>query len=265
MSRWRGTVLLLLALLGGVAVLMQGPIAQADSYHLFADQRSLAGLPNFMNVLSNAAFVLVGGLGFVALLRVPDPPGGLLPLRPAYLTFFAGALLIGIGSGCYHLAPDNASLVWDRLPMTLVFMALVAIVVGEHIDVRLGRQLLLPLLALGIGSVLWWWAGEREGRGDLRAYVLVQFLPMLLLPAVLLMYRSAFDSARPLWRLIGLYVLAKLVELGDAAIFGLGGVISGHTLKHLVAAAAMTVLLQALLGRQRSLQGASGATAVVAR
>jgi hypothetical protein len=251
MRHWRPAVLLLLALAAGVLVLMQGPIAQPDSYHLFADRRSLGGLPNFMNVLSNLGFVVVGAAGLVALLRVPDPPGGLPPLRPAYLSFFAGALLIGFGSGWYHLAPDNASLVWDRLPMTLSFMALVAIVVGEHIDARLGRWLLLPLLALGIASVLLWWAGERDGQGDLRAYVLVQFLPMLLLPAILLMYRSAFATAAPLWWLIGLYALAKVAELADEALFALGGVISGHTLKHLVAAAAMAMLLQALLGRRR--------------
>jgi hypothetical protein len=248
---WRSLLLLAVAGAAIVAVIWQGPIAQPADYHQFADQRALGAIDNYMNVLSNAGFVLVGGIGLLALWRVPDPPGALPLLRPAYRLFFLGALLIGFGSAWYHLAPDNGSLLWDRLPMTLSFMALVAIVVGEQIEERIGRRLLLPLVAIGLGSVLYWAAGEARGVGDLRPYVLVQFLPMLLLPLILLLWRSAFESSGALWALIGLYVLAKLFEVGDAAIFAAGGVISGHSLKHLAAAVAMAMLLQALLTRRR--------------
>jgi hypothetical protein len=251
MRHWRAALLWLLALAALAAIALQGPIAQPLEYHDFADGRRLLGVPNMMNVLSNLAFVLVGGLALLAIARHPDLPGGLPALRPAYLLFFVGALLIGLGSGYYHLAPDNARLVWDRLPMTLSFMALVSVVVGEHIDPQLGRRLLLPALALGVGSVLYWWFGESAGRGDLRPYVAVQFLPMLLLPLIMLIYRSRLDRTRELWALLGLYALAKLAEHADEAIFALGGVISGHTLKHLIAAAAMAMLLQALLSRRR--------------
>jgi hypothetical protein len=248
--RWRGALLTLLALAATLLVVLQGPIAQPADYHGFADQRALLGVANFMDVASNLAFVLVGALGLAALLQQPRLPGGLPPLRTAYLTFFAGALLIGVGSGWYHLAPDNARLVWDRLPMTVSFMALVAIVIGEHIDPRWGRRLLWPLVAIGIASVLYWAVGEARGQGDLRPYVLVQFLPLLLLPLVLLLWRSAFGEARHLWALIGLYALAKAFELADGALYAVGGLISGHSLKHIIAAVAMAMLLRALLRRR---------------
>lgn len=246
----RVALLAVVALAASVLVALQGPIAQPADYHQFADQRALGGIANYMNVLSNVAFVLVGALGVAALLRHPVPPGGLPALRMAYRVFFVGALLIGFGSGWYHLAPDNARLVWDRLPMTLSFMALVAVVVGEHIDPRLGRRLLWPLIAVGVGSVWYWAWGEARGQGDLRPYVLVQFLPLLLLPLILLLWRSAFESARDLWALIALYALAKAFELADQVLFAAGEVISGHSLKHLVAAVAMAMLLRALLVRR---------------
>jgi hypothetical protein len=251
MTPWRGGLLLAVALAAVALVMLQGPIAQPEAYHGFADQRRLFGMPNLMNVLSNLAFVLVGGAGLASVLRTPALPGGLHALRPAYATFFAGAVLIGLGSGYYHLEPDNARLVWDRLPMTLSFMALVAIIVGEHIDARWGRHLLLPLVLLGMTSVVYWWLTEQAGRGDLRPYLLVQFLPMLLLPLIMLLYRSRFAAMREMWGLIALYALAKFAELIDAALFALGGVLSGHTLKHLLAAAAMAMLLKALLVRRR--------------
>jgi hypothetical protein len=251
MTRWRGALLLAIVLVAAVLVALQDPIAQPPDYHAFADQRSILGIANLMNVLSNLAFVLVGAVGLAAVLRAPSLPGGLVALRPAYAAFFAGAVLIGFGSALYHLAPDNALLVWDRLPMTLAFMALFSAVVGEHVDPELGRRLLWPLIVVGAASVLYWWFTERAGRGDLRPYLLVQFLPMLLVPLVMLLYPSRLDRTRELWALIGLYLLAKLLELGDAAIFAVGGILSGHTLKHLVAALAMAMLLRALLTRRR--------------
>ena len=39
------------------------PIAQDPTYHQFADQRTLLGIPNFWNVVSNLPFVLVGAMG----------------------------------------------------------------------------------------------------------------------------------------------------------------------------------------------------------
>ena len=182
--RVRIAILATVSIAAIVAVILHGPIPQPPGYHAFADQRALLGIPNFGNVMSNLAFLFVGWAGIRAL--VGQQPTGIIPsLRRAYLCLFAGIVLVGIGSGYYHLAPSDAALVWDRLPMTIAFMALFAIVIGEHIDPKIGLHVLAPLMVVGAGSVLYWHLS-----GDLRPYVVVQFLPLLLVPLILLLYPS---------------------------------------------------------------------------
>ena len=98
--------------------LIISPIAQDQAYHLFADQRSVLGIPNFWNVMSNLPFLLVGvaGISFVHR-NVRDP------LRNLWLVFFAGIFVTAFGSGYFHLAPNNGTLAWDRLTMTIGFMS----------------------------------------------------------------------------------------------------------------------------------------------
>ena len=135
----RSRVLLLagIAVLGTVAVITNGPIPQAPGYHAFADQRQFLGIPNFWNVASNLAFLVVGLWGLLILGRRPTP--GVLPaLLPAYLAFFLGTVLVAIGSAYYHLSPSDKRLVWDRLPMTVTFMAFLAILIGEQISPEIG-------------------------------------------------------------------------------------------------------------------------------
>jgi hypothetical protein len=151
---------------------------------------------------------------------------------------YCGAVtLIALGSAWYHLAPSNASLVWDRLPITVAFMSLFSALLADRISWLLGRALLWPLVVAGIASIAWWIRGEALGRGDLRAYGLVQFLPMLLVPMILALWREGSVAARPLWIAFGAYALAKLAEHFDDAIFAAAG-FSGHSLKHLLAAVA---------------------------
>lgn len=230
---------------------MQPPIPQDPAYHHFADTRTLLGIPNFWNVVSNIPFLLVGLAG----LHWVTQDYGRLPgqLQRAYLVLFLGVGLVGLGSSWYHLSPSNDSLLWDRLPMTLSFMALFAIILGEHIAPRLGQRLFWPMLAAGVASVLYWQATERAGLGDLRPYALVQFLPVLLIPLILLLY----PKPRSGWLWLGLagYVLAKFLEQFDAQVYASLGVLSGHSLKHVVAAASMWALLVGL--RRRVAEGAA--------
>src|SRR5579863_8715099 len=157
----------------GIAVLMLRlpPIPQSASYHNFADHRTWLGIPNFANVASNLAFAVVGVWGLAFLLRI-DPAKYFVDPRERwpYVLAFLGILLTAFGSAYYHLAPSNARLVWDRIPMTIVFGSLVAAVIAERISVHAGLRLLPFLIALGTGSVLQWYLDELHGHGDLRFY-----------------------------------------------------------------------------------------------
>lgn len=224
---WREGVLLAISLAVCAALIAHGPVPQDPHYHLFADGRHLYGVSNFWNVATNAPFLLFGGWGLVVLYRRRRAT---LPMRAAYTTFFVGASAVAFGSAHYHLAPSDATLAWDRLPMTVAFMGFFAAIVGRHIRVSLGTRALLPLLLVGLGSVLWW-----RISGDLRAYLIVQFLPILLVPAILLLYPVRSVATRCFWAVLGLYTLAKVLETYDVAVYRAVG-ISGHSLKHLAAA-----------------------------
>ena len=224
---------------------LTSPIPQDPIYHLFVDGRQLFAVPNSWNVVSTLPLLLVGVWGLLYVNKhghdvcVPE-------LVLSYRVFFVGILLTACGSAYYHLMPSNESLVFDRLPMTIGFAGLFSIVTGEFVSVRIGRRLLIPLLVIGIASVAFWAITESRGVGDLRPYALVQFLPMLLIPVILVVYRRASESARYFWVMIAFYVVAKLCEHFDAEIFSLGEIVSGHTLKHLFASLAPATLLYAL-------------------
>ena len=226
------------------------PVAQDPAYHQFADQRTVFGVPNFWNVVTNLPMVVVGLMG---LWRVTQGRSdGVMPsVRFAYNAFFLGLFLTGWGSSYYHIAPDNASLMFDRLPMTILFIAFFCIVWGEHISPRVSRWIMGPLIAIGLAAVLYWYWTETLGRGDLRPYALVQFLPLILTPLILILYRSASARIGLLWAVLAAYGASKAAELLDRPIYELAGVISGHSVKHLAAALA-TYLLYLRMGRSRS-------------
>ncbi len=217
------------------------PIQQSAEYHNFADSRTILGIPNGWNVLSNLLFVMVGIVGLWAVwkARVRASEGGM------YGVLFTGVLLTGFGSGYYHWHPDNDTLVWDRIPMTLVFMSLLAATVAELVNRRFGMGMFLPLLVLGVGSVLWWHWTELRGNGDLRWYGLVQFYPVIFIPLLLWLYYDPVyrPAIRSLAWVVVWYVVAKVVEPLDKQIYDAVGV-SGHTIKHLAAAVATAYLVQ---------------------
>jgi hypothetical protein len=218
------------------------PIAQDPNYHAFADDRTMLGVPNFLNVASNVPFVVVGGLGLWLVLRynAVRPGGPVLEWSQRWplLALFAGVLLTGFGSSYYHLAPDNDRLVWDRLPMTVAFMGFFASMIGERIGARAGVWLLGPLVWLGIASVLTWHLGEQRGAGDLRLYYFVQGYPMLAIPLLIALFPARYTRVGDVFIALGWYVLAKVLERGfaDHGLLGMGQLVSGHTLKHLAAA-----------------------------
>jgi hypothetical protein len=250
MTRARRIGALLAATAAAVAgVCFLPPIPQDPAYHRFSDTRAVGLVPNGWPVLSNLPFVLVGLWG---LRRVLTAPVGATALflesreRWAYALFFAGVALTGVGSAYYHWAPDNARLVWDRLPMTIGFMALLAAIVSERVSVTAGLVLLPLLLLAGAGTVAYWYVGERAGAGDLRPYALVQFAPAVLILMMLWLFPARYTHGGYLVGVMVIYGAGKIFEVLDGEIFSMGHVLSGHTLKHLTAALATWWLLQGL-------------------
>ena len=228
-------------------------IPQPQSYHLFADRRSFLGVPNFGDVASNLPFAFVGiwGLVFLYRARLTKLGGPFLDQREKWpFTFvFVGLLLTAFGSAYYHLAPDNSRLVWDRLPMTITFMSMVAAIIAERINLRLGLWLMPILLCVGLASVWQWSWSERQGAGDLRFYAAVQAYSALM---ILLAFRlpGRYTRSADFGFVLGFYALAKALELVDRPIFAVLHVASGHTLKHLAAAAAGFCILRMLQKRK---------------
>ena len=246
-AKHRTHLLLLLAVVMVIAVFFAPPVAQDPDYHDFADQRTLIGIAHFWNVLSNLPFVLFGAAGMFVVARLPAENLA-RGLRGAYYIFFIGVLLTGVGSSWYHLAPDNQTLFWDRLPMTIAFMALFSIVIGEFVCPVSAKRVLVPLLIAGAASVLYWDFTEASGVGDLRPYALVQFLPIIVMPIILLAYRSEASTAATFWVMIALYVASKVFEQADLALYEQTA-ISGHSVKHLFASAAAGYFAWALARR----------------
>ena len=241
---WRLCVLLLVAA-GSLALMLSlDPIKQSVVYHRFADQRTFLGVPNFMDVSSNVAFLLVGLAGVAYLARRT------VSLRFAWLTFFVGVAIVSAGSTWYHANPNNDTLMWDRLPMTIAFMGLLSAILGEYVSERLGKTLLVPAVLLGFLSVLYWHWSD-----DLRFYAWVQLFSLLTVPLLMALFRPRYTHQWFLLVALALYGLAKVLEIFDGEVFAwTRQSVSGHTLKHLLAAASCLAVLVML--RRRTVSGA---------
>lgn len=235
-------------------MLFAEPIPQWQSYHAFADSRPLWDIPNFGDVVSNLAFFLAGGIGLASMMwgRLRNSFESAW-IRRSFFIYFIGVFGIGLGSGYYHWAPDDATLFWDRLPMTIAFMGIFTAVLADRLQLReRTTALLLPIaIAVGISSLMWWVAYD-----DLRLYAMVQFIPMVFLPAACLLFKTGRYSSGGylIWMFIW-YAIAKGTEHFDPAIFDIaGGLISGHTIKHIAAGIACYVPVLMLLSTTKQPQ-----------
>jgi len=234
-------------------VYVEPRIQLSGGYHQFADQRTLVGFPRTFDVLSNALFMLVGTWGLVFLWRPRIHPSFVKePERLPYFLFFAGVVLTGIGSAYYHLQPGNSRLSWDLLPMTMSFMSLLAATIMERISLRAGLLFLPALVLCGFASVLYWQFGELRGEGDYRFYLFAQYFPALAIAAIIILFPPRYTRTSDLFVAFLLYALAKIFELCDYQIFSLGGVVSGHSLKHLTAGLACYFILRMLRLRRKT-------------
>ena len=231
-----------------VMLALHGRIAQPAHYHDFADQSAALGIPHAADVLSNVGFALVAIWGWLTL-RPRRTSAQLRGGWPGYQLFLIGLLLTAFGSAFYHLAPDNARLIWDRLPIALVCAGLLA---GVRGDIQGGSQSKIDVIVLAlyaVASVAWWAMTERSGAGDLRPYLLLQGLALILIPLWQAIHRCPRTDRIAFAAAMLLYILAKAAEVFDHEIATALGFVSGHTLKHLIATAATAAVVWGLTRR----------------
>lgn len=228
-----------------VILWLKGPIPQNPAYHQFADQREVFGVANGWNVLSNVPMFFLGLYGFyLAFRNFRQRPDVAAQWIPVVLVF--GVFITSFGSAYYHYAPDNQTLVWDRLPMTLMFMPVFSLLLYDFMGKNWGNWAFWLSLPLGVLSILYWQYTESIGQGDLRLYAFVQFFPMLIGPVIILLSSKKTSYIPYFWMVLGWYVVAKLFEHFDVETFQLLGFWSGHTIKHLIGAFSLYYLFQLL-------------------
>lgn len=235
MSKSNLYILVFLLLLSIIGLWWYGPIPQDQAYHSFADQRTLLGIPNFWNVISNVPYFFLGIWGLKVSLKNwalrPDLVTKWLPIA-----LCAGIFLAFFGSAYYHWAPDNFTLAWDRLPMTFMFMPIFALIIYDFIGEKWGKIAFYIFMPLGIFSILYWQYTESIEQGDLRVYAFVQFAPLIIGPIILWLSEKKRSYLKYILYMIGWYVLTKLSEHFDFEIYNAIGFWSGHTIKHLLGA-----------------------------
>jgi hypothetical protein len=225
------------------------PFAQPQSFHDYADQRVWLGLPHAADVLSNLPFLAVGALGLHFVLHGwrTGNPAAFFQQHTAwpYALLFAGIVLTAFGSAWYHAQPSDASLVWDRLPMALGFAGLVAGTLTDRAPQRI-LPWMLTFAAVGAGTVLYWHAS-----GNLVPYLAMQVTFITAALVATAWIKPLYTHSKRVYAATGLYLIAVIFERLDHQIYGLlGGWISGHTLKHLFACAAIAVVLSMLRARR---------------
>lgn len=245
LTRLAPTAIVLIAV---AALVLYGPIAQLENYHSFADRRAWLGIPNAADVLSNLGFAVIGWWGFQCLWWQRNDPA-IRAGWPGYQLFLLSLILTTLGSAFYHLVPDNARLVWDRLPIALACGGLLAGVRADLVPNANGPRTAGLLATAAIASVLWWYITQSYGQGDLRPYLLLQALPLVLIPLWQFLYDAPRQDRLAFGVAIALYVAAKMTELFDHQLLASLHWISGHTMKHLLATAAAAVIVTWLARR----------------
>ena len=229
--------------------LMLPPFAQPQSFHEYADQRVWLGLPHAADVLSNLPVLVVGALGlyFVSVGWRSTNDAAFADQRAAwpYALLFAGGLLTAFGSAWYHAQPNDVTLLWDRLPMAFGFAGLVAGTLMDRAPQR-AAQWLFAFAAVGVCTVLYWHVS-----GNLVPYLVMQVSYITAALVATAWIRPVYTHGKRIYAATGLYLMAVIFERLDHQVYGLlGGWVSGHTLKHLVACAAIAIVLSMLRTRR---------------
>ena len=232
------------------------PQTQPQSYHEFADTWGFLNIQNFFNVASNLVYLVVGLMGMYYLhdnwqnKETFANPNEAIP----FYVLFLGSVLLAFGSAFYHMAPDNITLMADRFTMTVGFMGALSFIIAERIDLKWGLKLLPVLLVIGIVSVIYWIHPEMQVPpqvGDLKPYILVQALSLLLILIIYFLYPAKYSHGKYILYGLGLYASAKVLEIFDKQIYDvLGTGFSGHSLKHIASGLGVYLLLKYIQKRK---------------
>ncbi|GAU35935.1 hypothetical protein TSUD_69680 [Trifolium subterraneum] len=228
-------------------------IPQPQMYHDFADKRELFGIPNALNVISNFPFMVIGLIGLMLCHRRNYFNFSVQGELWGWTCFYAAVTSVGFGSSYYHLGPNDNGLVCDRLPMTVAFASLVAILIIERIDANKGTISIFPLIMTAMISRLFMIMPEVRFFGDIRPYLLVQTVSCIAIPLMAFFLPPMYThSTYWLWA-AGFYPLAMLQETADRLIYtATFHTVSGHTLKHL-SAGMVPLILTIMLAKRRLL------------
>lgn len=235
-----GSVLLFVI---GAALQSVWPLAQPASYHHFADERALGEFHNASDVLSNLVILAAGvlNLGWVIRHWRHRPPqfAGMCVAAP-------GLVLTAFGSAWYHAAPTDATLVWDRLPMTIVFAGILAMLWTSVTRQRVNWAQMLIGVAVSLGTIGYWLVFD-----SLWPYAILQFGG---LAVIVVMTLTARVDAPLAWALvIVFYAIAKVFETFDWQVWALSDhLFAGHALKHVASGFAGAALLLIARASQRT-------------
>jgi hypothetical protein len=217
-----------------VGLLAWGPVPLDANVHHYADQRRWLGLPNAGNVLANLPLLLVGLWGW----RVTLASGWPEPLRRAWAGFHACVVGGSAIAAIYHVAPTPAGYVLAQMAMSGAFVLLTLGMLAERVHDRFGANPGATAAALvGIATLAALASGVATGSGaDLRPFLLLQLIPVLLIPAGALSLPGTHTRPADWLLMLVAYAAAQGFDLADAAIHAATGWIGGHALMHLALA-----------------------------
>jgi thiamine transporter ThiT len=207
--------------------------------HPFVDARVLWGIPNALDVLSNLAFIPMGLWGLWSLHRAPDMQRA---TRQSVSVFFIGLLLTCLSSSAYHWAPSVWGLALDRAGMAVAFAGVLGLAVAERVSLRAAPWAWGGVGIAGLLAIL-----LNYTTGAIAPWAVVQFGGMAVVLWAAVQPKQAGALGVRWGVLIAIYVAAKLFELGDESVFhATGELMSGHSLKHIVASLAALPVINAL-------------------
>jgi len=228
-----------------IAAISYGPISQPQEYHDFADDREFLSIPNALDVMSNLAIVYPGILGLVLVYERRNESEISDDEVSIQITLFSGMILTFAGSVWFHLDPNDSTMLWDRLGMSVVIGSCISLLIHDMYDRNLAGNIHLPIVVISIISVLWWPVFD-----DLRFYFIIKHHPFILFPILLLFGNRIYDKVSGYYWGLSMFILATIFEFTDLKIFEITGFISGHTLKHIFAGIGLWFIMAMIRDRK---------------